>query len=90
LYRKVRDRASYAYALVSVAAILGRDGSGRRRLGGVAPNAWRGGAAAADRPRGAKAVTEQVLAGAATTHANADKLTLAERTLSAALNRARA
>ncbi|PJI47935.1 molybdopterin dehydrogenase, partial [Methylobacterium radiotolerans] len=26
IYRKVRDRASYAYALVSVAAILGKDG----------------------------------------------------------------
>lgn len=30
IYRKVRDRASYAYALVSVAAILGKDRSGHR------------------------------------------------------------
>src|SRR5260370_2460732 len=44
-YRKVRDRASYAFALVSVAAALdvaagvGRDV--RIALGGVAPVPWR-------------------------------------------------
>jgi xanthine dehydrogenase YagS FAD-binding subunit len=32
IYRKVRDRASYAFALVSVAAIVQRDGSGRVAL----------------------------------------------------------
>ena len=31
IYRKVRDRASYAFALVSVAAVVQRDGSGPRR-----------------------------------------------------------
>ena len=36
IYRKVRDRASYAFALVSVAAIIHPDGSGRVALGGVA------------------------------------------------------
>ena len=41
LYRKVRDRASYAFALVSVAAIVQRDGSGRVALGGVAHKPWR-------------------------------------------------
>jgi xanthine dehydrogenase YagS FAD-binding subunit len=44
-YRKVRDRASYAFALVSVAAAL-RTESGKIRdirlaLGGVAPKPWR-------------------------------------------------
>jgi len=34
-YRKVRDRASYAYALVSVAAIVQPDGSGRVAIGGI-------------------------------------------------------
>src|SRR3954451_9209127 len=34
VYRKVRDRASYAFALVSVAAIVQRDGTGRVALGG--------------------------------------------------------
>ena len=44
-YRKVRDRASYAFALVSVAAALEvRDGTVaevRLALGGVAPKPWR-------------------------------------------------
>ena len=29
IYHKVRDRASYAFALISVAAIVQKDGSGR-------------------------------------------------------------
>jgi xanthine dehydrogenase YagS FAD-binding subunit len=37
----VRDRASYAFALVSVAAIVQRDGTGRVALGGVAHKPWR-------------------------------------------------
>jgi xanthine dehydrogenase YagS FAD-binding subunit len=45
LYRKVRDRASYAFALVSVAAALeienGRIRNVRLALGGVAPKPWR-------------------------------------------------
>ena len=64
IYRKVRDRASYAFALVSVAAIVQRDGTGRVALGGVAHKPWRVEAAEAELPRGAKAVTAQLLAGA--------------------------
>ncbi|MCJ2058713.1 xanthine dehydrogenase family protein subunit M [Methylobacterium sp. J-048] len=90
IYRKVRDRASYAYALVSVAAILGKDGTGHVAFGGVAHKPWRVEAAEADLPRGAKAVTDTVFAGAKPTHENAYKLKLAERTLGAALNQARA
>ena len=56
IYRKVRDRASYAFALVSVGAIVQRDGTGRVALGGVAPKPWRVEAAEAEMPRGAKAV----------------------------------
>jgi xanthine dehydrogenase YagS FAD-binding subunit len=45
LYRKVRDRASYAFALVSVAAALETEGGAIRNvrvaLGGVAPKPWR-------------------------------------------------
>jgi len=41
IYRKVRDRASYAFALVSVAAVIQPDGSGRVALGGVAHKPWR-------------------------------------------------
>ena len=39
-YRKVRDRASYAFALVSVAAVVA-DGEVRIALGGVAHKPWR-------------------------------------------------
>ncbi|MDQ0023733.1 xanthine dehydrogenase YagS FAD-binding subunit [Variovorax paradoxus] len=89
IYRKVRDRASYAFALVSVAAIVQRDGSGRVALGGVAHRPWRVEAAEAAMPQGAKAVTAQLLAGAQPTHENAFKLPLAERALAAALVQAR-
>ena len=71
LYRKVRDRASYAFALVSVAAIVQRDGTGRVALGGVAHKPWRVEAAEREMPRGAKAVASGLVAGARTTHENA-------------------
>ena len=89
IYRKVRDRASYAFALVSVAAIVQRDGSGRVALGGVAHKPWRIEAAEAAMPQGAKAVTARLLADAQPTHENAFKLPLAERALAAALVQAR-
>ena len=89
VYRKVRDRASYAFALVSVAAIVQRDGSGRVALGGVAHKPWRVEAAEAELPRGAKAVAATLLAGAKPTRENAFKLPLVERTLAAALAEAR-
>ncbi len=90
IYRKVRDRASYAYALVSVAAVIQPDGSGRVALGGIAPKPWRVEAAEGVLPKGARATTEQLLAGAKPTHDNAYKIKLAERTLGAALIEARA
>lgn len=85
VYRKVRDRASYAFAIVSVAAIVQRDGSGRFALGGVAHMPWRVEASELELPRGAAAATAVALAGAKTTEDNAFKLPLAERTLAAAL-----
>jgi len=90
IYRKVRDRASYAFALVSVAAIVQRDGTGRVALGGVAHKPWRVEAAEAELPRGAKATAAALLAGAKPTHHNAFKLPLVERTLAAVLTEARA
>ena len=89
VYRKVRDRASYAFALVSVAAVVQRDGTGRVALGGVAPKPWREAAAEAELPRGAKAVTDRLLAGAQPTADNAFKLPLVERTLAAVLSQAK-
>ncbi|MDB5383822.1 MAG: molybdopterin dehydrogenase FAD-binding [Rhodospirillales bacterium] len=88
-YRKVRDRASYAFALVSVAAIVQRDGTGRVALGGVAHKPWRVEAAETDLPRGAKAAMAEILQGARPTHDNAFKLPLAERTLASVLAEAR-
>jgi xanthine dehydrogenase YagS FAD-binding subunit len=89
IYHKVRDRASYAFALVSVGLIVQRDGTGRVALGGVAPKPWRVEAADAELPRGAKAVTSRLLAGAKPTHENEFKLTLVERTLGSALAQAK-
>ena len=89
IYHKVRDRASYAFALVSVAAIVQRDGSGRVALGGMAHKPWRVEAAEAEMRQGAKAVMDRVLAGAQPTHENAFKLPLAERTLAAVMHQAR-
>jgi xanthine dehydrogenase YagS FAD-binding subunit len=90
IYRKVRDRASYAFALVSVAAVVQKDGTGRIALGGVAHKPWRVEAAEAELPRGSKAAATALLDGAKPTHDNAFKLPLVERTLAAVLAEARA
>ncbi len=90
LYEKVRDRASYAFALVSVAAVIQKDGTGRVALGGVAHKPWRVEAAEAAMPQGAKAVAAQLLAGARPTGDNGFKVPLVERTLAAAMHEARA
>ncbi|AFM34794.1 MULTISPECIES: FAD binding domain-containing protein [Stutzerimonas stutzeri subgroup] len=88
-YHKVRDRASYAFALVSVAAVVQPDGSGRVALGGVAHKPWRMESAEAQLPTGARAVSERLFANARPTHHNEFKLTLAQRTLGAVLAEAR-
>ena len=95
-YRKVRDRASYAFALVSVAAALdvdaGRVRGVRLALGGVAHKPWR--AIAAERAlAGAPATAETFRAAAAQeleaarglAH-NAFKIDLAQRTMVSVLN----
>ena len=91
LYRKVRDRASYAFALVSVAAIVATDGgritAARVALGGVAPKPWRSAEAeAALTGRPATTVTFRTAAEAAMADAvgwghNDFKIDLAKRTL---------
>ncbi len=77
LYRKVRDRASYAFALVSVAAALDvRDGivrDVRLALGGVAHKPWRA-TIAEDALRGAPANTNTFRAAAETELAEARPL----------------
>ncbi|MBB5768226.1 FAD binding domain-containing protein [Xanthomonas euroxanthea] len=90
LYRKVRDRASYAFALVSVAAVVQRDGSVRVGVGGVAHKPWRSEAAEAQSRQGARAIASVLLDGAQPTEHNAFKLPLVERTLTAILADTRA
>lgn len=84
-YRKVRDRSSYAFALVSVAAVVQQDGSARVALGGLAHRPWRSEdaetAAGGGRDRGKLA--DALLADARTTPENAYKVTLARRMLGA-------
>ena len=94
-YRKVRDRASYAFALVSVAAALhvseGMVTEARLALGGVAPKPWRardaerllvGGPADEEAFRSA---AEAELAPAAVRPGNAFKVALATSTIVATL-----
>jgi len=96
-YRKVRDRSSYAFALVSVAAALELDGdrivSARLALGGVAPKPWR--ARRAEQALRGQPATEATfvkaadaeLADARPLAGNAFKVELARRTLTAVLQR---
>lgn len=90
-YRKVRDRASYAFALISVASALELDGSiirdARLALGGVAHKPWRAHEAeAALKGRPATDATfrdaaEAELAAAKGLHDNAFKIDLAKRVI---------
>ncbi|WP_294315006.1 xanthine dehydrogenase family protein subunit M [uncultured Sphingomonas sp.] len=89
IYHKVRDRASYAYALVSVAAVIQPDGTGRAAIGGIAPKPWRTPEADAAMPQGAKAVASRLLAGARPTADNAFKVPLVERTLAGVMAQAK-
>ena len=95
-YRKVRDRASYAFALVSVAAALEVDGGivrdVRLALGGVATKpwrAWKAEEALRGRPASAerfRAAAEAELADARPLRDNGFKVELARRTITAVLD----
>lgn len=98
IYLKVRDRASYAFALVSVAAAVDLDGptirDARLALGGVAHKPWRDeGAEVMLRGRPATedsfaAAADLVLRDARAGHRNGFKIPLARRAIVAALGRA--
>ena len=94
-YRKVRDRASYAFALVSVAAVLDVSGDTVRdvriALGGVAHKPWRA-SVAEELLRGGpateeafRAAAEAELAAAAPLAGNAFKVPMARNTITATL-----
>jgi xanthine dehydrogenase YagS FAD-binding subunit len=89
IYRKVRDRASYAFALVSIGAIIAPDGTGRFAVGGIAPKPWRMKAADEALPNGAKTASATLLAHARPTDQNTFKIDLVERTLGAVIAEAR-
>ncbi|MBB3149539.1 xanthine dehydrogenase YagS FAD-binding subunit [Phyllobacterium trifolii] len=85
IYRKVRDRASYAFALVSVGAVIQPDGTGRVAVGGIAHKPWRVEAADTELPNGARATSRVLLADARSTGQNRFKIDLVERTLGAVI-----
>lgn len=86
VYRKVRDRASYAFATVSVAAVLHpAQGQPRFAFGGLAHKPWRVAAAEARADGGSKAIAAAALAGARPTTQNAYKIPLVERTLASVM-----
>ncbi len=95
VYRKVRDRASYAFALVSVAAVLdleqGEIADVRIAVGGVAPKPWRA-LRAESQLRGRSPTAEAFrdaaeaeLEAATPTEENAFKVPLARNTIVAVL-----
>ena len=91
LYRKVRDRASYAFAVISVAAVIDKGPDGRIRasrlaFGGLAHKPWRVEAAEAALVAAngeSEAAADVILAGARGQGANDFKIPLARRTLRA-------
>ena len=97
-YLKVRDRLSYAFALVSVAVVLELDGDRIREvrfaLGGVAHKPWRNSAAEAGlrgqapNPENFKHAAELVLRDARGHEHNAFKIELARRAIVRALGQA--
>jgi xanthine dehydrogenase YagS FAD-binding subunit len=94
-YLKVRDRAAYAFALVSVAAALdiqgGKIKTARLALGGVAPKPWRNLEAermlvgTAPNERSFKAAAEAIMKDAKTYEYNKFKVELGKRTIVRAL-----
>ena len=94
-YRKVRDRASYAFALVSVAAAIeledGRISDVRLALGGVTHKPWRASRAEemlrgqVASPDAFRAAAEAELAEAVPLSDNGFKVELAKRTMTAVL-----
>jgi xanthine dehydrogenase YagS FAD-binding subunit len=94
-YRKVRDRASYAFALASAAVALDLDGSrirsARVALGGVGTKPWRSRLAEAAlvgkeaTPANFRVAAEAELKNAVPRKENAFKIELAKRTMVRAL-----
>jgi xanthine dehydrogenase YagS FAD-binding subunit len=94
IYRKVRDRASYAFATVSVAAVIAGEGgkptAARLAFGGLAHKPWRVAEAetALVQTGSADAAADAVLKGARGYGSNDFKIPLTRRTLRAVVAQA--
>jgi xanthine dehydrogenase YagS FAD-binding subunit len=95
IYRKVRDRASYAFAMVSVAAILEVEKNevvaGKMAFGGIGAKPWRDEAAESALRGGASdcgAFSDQILENAVGHGENDFKIPLTRRTIHAVLAQA--
>ncbi|GJE50475.1 Aldehyde oxidoreductase FAD-binding subunit PaoB [Methylobacterium tardum] len=94
IYRKVRDRASYAFATVSVAAVIagegGKPAAARLAFGGLAHKPWRVAEAetALVQTGSADAAADAVLKGARGYGSNDFKIPLTRRTLRAVVAQA--
>jgi len=94
VYRKVRDRASYAFATISIAMVAivegGRGRVNRLAFGGLAHKPWRVDRAeqmsADGTEAGPNAIADVVMADARTTPQNAYKVPLVRRTLTGMLS----
>jgi xanthine dehydrogenase YagS FAD-binding subunit len=94
-YRKVRERASYAFATVSIAASLEQDDGvvrgARIALGGVASRPWRASAAEAELLNGSaaaarfRAAADAEIAAAEPLRDNVYKVTLVRNLIEAVL-----
>lgn len=89
VYKKVRDRASYAFALVSVAAVIQPDGKTRAAFGGMAPKPWRVEAGEAGLHEDPAAAMKTIFAGSRPTEDNAFKIPLAQRALASVVAQTR-
>ena len=87
VYRKIRDRASYAFALVSVAAIIDEKGGAKMAFGGIGAKPWR--VETADGLQDGDEIADAVLAEAVGHGANDFKIPLTRRAIRAVLRDAR-
>ncbi|MEU0568756.1 xanthine dehydrogenase family protein subunit M [Nonomuraea sp. NPDC005983] len=88
-YRKVRERASYAFATVSIAVGIDDEGSVRIALGGVASQPWRARTAEAvllDNPGDFRAAADAELSAAEPLPSNGYKVTLARNLIVSVLS----
>ncbi|BFM07745.1 FAD binding domain-containing protein [Halioxenophilus aromaticivorans] len=88
-YEKVRDRASYAFAIVSAAMVFQPDGSARVAFGGLAPKPWRVEFAEKLLTTDIDEYVRLAFSGARATHENQFKIPLAKQILKTLISKHR-